>query len=239
MKRTWIIMAGLMISILAVVGLTVIPAMAQDAESETPEKNTRCEVYHGKLAQNLGVTVEDLEAAIIATKVEMVNEAVANGKLTQEKADIIIEKIEKNGTCGFVGLKKRVQRHLGHLDARIWSKAIEKGVITQEQADEVKEIRGQIATYIKENGWPEIGPRDGESLGRLVEEGIITQQQANTITSVMESIKEYAKENGLRAGMKGHGNRGGQDQTGMKGSDFSGKGQRSGGAGAMEMGFGA
>ena len=103
MKRTWIIIAGLMISVLAVVGLTVIPAMAQDAESETPEQDKRCEVYHEKLAQNLGVTVEDLEAAIIATKVEMVNDAVANGKLTQEKADIIIEKIEENGACGFVG----------------------------------------------------------------------------------------------------------------------------------------
>jgi|GEM_PF-1263802 len=239
MKRKWIIMAGLAITVLTIVGLTVIPAMAQDAESETPEKDTRCEAYHGKLAQNLGVNVEDLEAAIIATKVEMVNEAVADGKLTQEKADIIIEKIEENGACGFAGLKKRVQRHLGHLDARIWSKAIEEGVITQEQADEVKEIRGQIATYIKENGWPEIGPRDGERLDRLVEEGIITQEQADTITSVMESIKAYVQENGLGSGIKGHGPRGGQDQMGMEGSGFSGKGLRGGGAGPMGMGFGA
>ena len=99
MKRTWIMIAGLMISVLAVLGLTVIPAMAQDAESETPEQNARCQAYQEKVAEHLDVGIEDLQSAIVAAKIDIVNEAVTNGNLTQEQADEILERIEENGAC--------------------------------------------------------------------------------------------------------------------------------------------
>ncbi len=242
MKRTWIIIGGLMISVLAIVGLTVIPALAQDGDSEEQEKGARCEEFLGKVADNMGTDVETLSSAVVAAKLQTVDELVANGKLTQEQADKIKARIEENGACPI--FQNRIHRGhgpiggAGHLGAGILDRAVEQGVITQEQADEVAAIYEQIKAYCEENGRPEIGPRDGGRLERAVEEGIITQEQADTITEVMESIKAYAQENGLGANIQGNGHFGGKGQMGPRGGGFSG--QSADGFGQMGMnGFGA
>ncbi len=242
MKRTWIIIGGLMISVLAIVGLTVIPALAQDGDSEAPEKGARCEAFLGKVAGNLGTDVEVLETAVVDARLQMVDEAVANGKLTEEQADKLKERIGENGACPM--FQNRMHRGhgpiggVGHLGAGILDRAVEQGIITQDQADEVQAIFEQIKAYCQENGRPEIGPRDGAMLDRAVEEGIITQEQADTITEVMESIKAYAQENGLGANIQGNGHFGGKGQMGPRGGGFSG--QSADGFGQMQMmGFGA
>ena len=242
MKRTWIIIGGLMVSVLAIVGLTVIPALAQSGDSEAPEKAARCEAFLGKVADNLSIDVDTLSSAIVDAKLQGVNEAVAAGKLTEEQADKLRERIQENGACPM--LQNRMHRghgpigKFGQLGQGMLDRAVEEGIITQEQADEVAAIFAQIKEYCLENGRPGIGPRDGQMLDRAVEEGIITQDQADTITEVMESVKVYMQENGLQRGAEGNAFRGGKGLRGMGNGGFSG--QTSGSTGQMQMnGFGA
>ncbi len=223
MKKKWMIVAGLVTVVMAVVGMTIVPAMAQNGDSDKPEKGERCEAFIGKVAGNLGTDVETLSSAIVDAKLEMIDQLVTDGKITQEKADTLKARIEEKGACGFLG---KPVRHghgqpggfgkLGMLD-----RAVENGIITQAQADKVVTIFEQVKTYCAENGRPEIGPRDGEMLNRAVEEGIITQEQADTITEVMDAIKAYAQENGIRPDMKGKGFRGNNDRISMQSSELS------------------
>ncbi len=242
MKRTWVIIGGLMISVLAIVGLTVIPALAQDGDSEAPEKGARCEAFLGKVADNLSIDVDTLSSAIVDAKLQGVDEAVTAGKLTEEQAEKLRERIQENGACPM--LKNRMHRghgpsgKLGQLGQGMMDRAVEEGIITQEQADEVTAIFAQIKEYCQENGRPGIGPRDGQMLDRAVEEGIITQEQADTITEVMETIKGYMQENGPKFSQEGNGFPGGKCPGGMGSGGFSG--QPSGNNGQMGMmGFGA
>jgi len=235
LRKKWTVLAGLMTIVLAVVGLTVVPAMADSEDAEKPEKGARCQAYQEKVAEHLGVVIEDLQSAIIAAKTDIVNEALADGKITQEQADKILERLAENGACARImpRFHHPGQGHgpmKGHAPGKTLNKAVEEGVITQAQADEVNAVFEQIKTYIEENGKPEVGLGEGDKLDWAVEQGIITQGQADTIESVMETIKAYAEENGLHRGTKGHG----EGPMGSEGTGFSG------GFGQMGMnGFGA
>ena len=60
----------------------------------TPEqRQQRHEQYRNRLAANLGVTPERLTQAFRQTHIDMVNQAVAEGRLTRQRADEIIQRI--------------------------------------------------------------------------------------------------------------------------------------------------
>lgn len=59
--------------------------------------------FISKLAENLGITEEELDAAIDETQLEIVDEAVAEGKLTEDQAGNIRERIESGEGSGFFG----------------------------------------------------------------------------------------------------------------------------------------
>jgi hypothetical protein len=87
------LVAALAVGIIAVAGVgaqEATPEPSEDAESETP----RLDHYLEVLAGNLGVSVEELEAALTQTQIDLINEKVADGTLTQEEADEIIARIE-------------------------------------------------------------------------------------------------------------------------------------------------
>ena len=104
MKRFLIIggvVAALAVGIVAVAGVgaqEATPDASEDAEeSETP----RLDHYLEVLAGNLGVSVEELEAALTQTQIDLINEKVADGTLTQEEADEIIARIESGEAPNF------------------------------------------------------------------------------------------------------------------------------------------
>ncbi len=88
MKRIMIlggVLAALAVGIVAVAG-----AGAQEDTSE----DRPVDHYLELLADNLGITVEELEGALTQSHIDLVNEKVADGTITEEEAAEIIERIE-------------------------------------------------------------------------------------------------------------------------------------------------
>jgi len=238
MKRKWIWIIGALAIVATIIGLTVMPALAQNNEPARPEPGARCEEYLNKVASNLGTDFETLSAAMLEARIQMVDDLVAAGRITEDQAESIKAKIAENGVCSPLRIRDRCHRGFGPGPGPLGviERAVEQGIITREQADEVQAILEQVKAYIEDNGCPGIGPRDGEMIDRAVEQGIITREQADTITSVLDSIRQYAQENGLQLGPKGDGCRG---QHPMSGNGEQ-TGQRAGECGPMGMmGFGA
>jgi uncharacterized protein YidB (DUF937 family) len=93
MKRLWRV--GLVVvAVLALAGAAVGFVVAQtDGDVPVPGKD-RLGDFIARLAENLGIEQEELEAAIDQTQLDLVDEAVADGKLTEEQAESIRERIE-------------------------------------------------------------------------------------------------------------------------------------------------
>lgn len=88
---------------MAVVIVTVAIAGMSYASSDQSNNTTACaDLYQNfvsKLAANLGVTQDQVTAALDSTKKQMLDEAVQQGKITQEQAD----KISSSASGGFCG----------------------------------------------------------------------------------------------------------------------------------------
>jgi hypothetical protein len=99
MKQLWI-GAGL-VAVLAVSVFAVAVAGAQE-DTPTPlpdateeEDETRpCDTYRDLLAENLGIGRDELDGALRQTQLDMIDQAVADGKLTEDEAADLKEKIE-------------------------------------------------------------------------------------------------------------------------------------------------
>ena len=108
MKSPWRI-AIAVAAVLALAGTAVgIVAAQTDGEVPVPGKERLSNFISG-LAENLGVSQEELEEAIDQTQFDLVDERVAAGDLSEEQADQIRERIESGE--GFFG--KGGRRHGG------------------------------------------------------------------------------------------------------------------------------
>jgi len=91
--------------LLAVVIVTVAIAgvsFASSSQSNETAVSDLCQSFISKLAANLGVDQDKVTAALEATKKQMLDEAVQQGKITQEQADKISSSV-KGGLCGGFG----------------------------------------------------------------------------------------------------------------------------------------
>jgi hypothetical protein len=84
-----------------VVAGTVVGFVAAQTDGEVPGKE-RFSNFVGRLAENLGITQEELEGAIDQTQLDIVDEKLADGTLTEEQAAEARERIE-SGEGGFFG----------------------------------------------------------------------------------------------------------------------------------------
>lgn len=73
-------------------------------KSDKPDFTAIYQSFISKLADNLGVTEDELEQAMEDTQIAMINDAVTAGTITQEQADKTIERIESGEGCGIMGL---------------------------------------------------------------------------------------------------------------------------------------
>lgn len=228
-KRNWKKIVGLTVLTLTISGLAIVPvAMADEGDdsSSTPQPGERCEMFKGKVADNLGVTTGDLDTAVTDAMTEMIDEAVAAGKITAEQAEEIKQRIEENdGMCGW--MKNRP--HHGPAKGHLIDKAVEEGIITQEQADEIASVMEDVKAYCQENGCVRDG---GDLLEKAVENGVITQEQADEIKAIIDQVKDQIGENG---GFRGHRFGNGEGSVDMENGGFSQHGFR-GGHGMMGMG---
>jgi len=91
--------------------------------------------YQGYLAEALGITVEDLQAAQLKAQDAMIDQAVEDGTLTQEQADLMKA---RRAFMQFYA-DQTAQSVEDALNA-----AVEAGAITQEQADLLLEQQSQM-----------------------------------------------------------------------------------------------
>ena len=79
--------------VLAALAVGIVAVAGAGAQEDTPEAKPG-DHYLELLADNLGVTVEEIEGALTQTHLDLVAEKVADGTTTEEEAAEIIERIE-------------------------------------------------------------------------------------------------------------------------------------------------
>lgn len=93
--------------------------------------------YDTYLAEALGISVDELQAARIQAFTDNINQAVADGTLTQERADLILGRRALAQDSTFQSAMRSA------FEAAV-NQAVENGVITQAQADQILANSGRI-----------------------------------------------------------------------------------------------
>ncbi len=179
MKSPWRI-AIAVAAVLALAGTAVgIVAAQTDGDVPVPGKERLSNFISG-LAENLGVSQEELEEAIDQTQFDLVDERVAAGDLTEEQADQIRERIE-SGEGPFFG--KGGRRHAG---GGLGGEALAEFLgISTEELREARADEQSLAQIAEANGVSRddliaflVGQVE-EKLAAKVEEGKIDQERAD------------------------------------------------------------
>lgn len=190
------------------------------------------------LAEALDITADELQAAEQTAYEAAIDQALAQGLITQAQADALKE---NTGTAGRLGGRelKGLLRFTGtdSIDtdalladalnittdelaaARVEAQdlalaaAVEDGRITQEQADQMKAEQA-LRTYMDKQGVQDQVKTLYETMVKqAVQAGAITQAQADTILSNLSTSGKFG---GLR-GLDGFGGPGGHGRGGMRG----------------------
>lgn len=199
------------------------------------------------LADALGITVEDLQAAHEKAFEAALDQAVAKGLITQTQADFLKEHqgIAQRGLNMIAPLQHfanvdidmealladalgiTVEELQAARDAAFeagLAQAVADGRITQDRADMMK-AQHDLDQYLKDQGLPEqLRSVYEEAIQKAVEDGVITQEQADEILSrpgIGFGMPPMAGPDGF------HG-RGGHDFPGSKSFNFRGHGSRDG-----------
>ena len=144
MNRFWKA-ALIAIATLVVAGTVVGFVAAQtDGDVSMPGKE-RLNNFISRLAGNLGITQEELEVAIDQTQLELVDEAVADGRITEEKAAEIRTRIESGEGPFFAKRPHRGYHHGGNVVGQV---AEFLGLTTQEVTEALQ--GGQSLAQIAE-----------------------------------------------------------------------------------------
>jgi uncharacterized protein (DUF2267 family) len=108
-----------MVAMVAAVGAaiflagTLVPFPSTSAQDGTPPAEpTKRERFLQRVADKLGIDVAQLEQAVKDARLEMVDEALANGRINEEQAAKARERIENGERAGLGRFKERhQQRH--------------------------------------------------------------------------------------------------------------------------------
>jgi hypothetical protein len=159
-------------------------------DGEETDKETRRDTYLDTLAENLGVTREALDAALKQTGLDMVDQALADGKITEEEAANIRERIESGegflfpfgpgfGHHGHPGFKFGF--HFGvQLDDLAEFLGVDNAVVTDalrngDTLAEIAEANGKTRDELKAHLMEDVSARVAEA----VENGDMTQEEAD------------------------------------------------------------
>lgn len=188
------------------------------------------------LAEALGISLDELNAAYEAAAQEAINQAVAAGLITQSQADSLLE---RGGVLSFhrgkgwlgesdIDMEALLADALGIsvetlADARQQAfqisidQAVADGKITEEEADL---IRGREALYSNDAFRASMQAAFEAAVQKAVEAGVITQSQADQILSNQSSSGFLD----FHGGMRPHRGHGGFDKGMPEGRDSSDSG---------------
>ncbi len=203
------------IATLVVAGTVVGFVAAQtDGDVSMPGKE-RLNNFISRLAGNLGITQEELEVAIDQTQLELVDEAVADGRITEEQAAEIRTRIESGEGPFFA---KRPHRGHQRGGAHLEPVAEFLGLTPQEVTEALQD--GQTLAQIAEANGSSAADLTTFLLGELearlaeaVESGKIDQARADEkLANASERITEMINQEGLpQSGPHRFGPKGGFD----------------------------
>jgi len=159
-----------------------------DSNNNTTDKETRRDGYLDALAANLGISRDSLDQALTDTALEMVDQALADGSITQEEADNIKERINSGDFAPFgpgfghgskkgfhrgfdVGVKLEDLATFLGVDVSV----IHEGLVNEQSLAEIAEANGKSRDELKTH----ITSNVEEKLAELVADGSITQEQAD------------------------------------------------------------
>lgn len=166
-----------------------------------------------ELAESLGVDMADVEAAIQAAQIEAINQAVANGDLTQEQADDILANMELRSVMrdifGREEAAAAVAAALG-ISVEELETAHEDGTRLPELAEEL----GVDLTDVREA----VQAAHEDAVNQAVADGLITQEQAD------QALNHPGNGFGGRGGRGGHGPGGCNGRRGPGRGGFPGQG---------------
>jgi polyhydroxyalkanoate synthesis regulator phasin len=204
MQRIWKVVG--IAAVVAVLGMVVLgaAAYAQDDEGSPFDFGAR---FREAVAKALGITVDEYDAAVKQAHEQVLDEAVSEGKLTEEQAERMRERMEQHpGAWGRgKGLKaphgEGLKAPRGGFGGRMGGAPL--GMVAEQLGmtaeDLMAEIQaGKSIAQVAEEQGVDVGEivaaymeQLEERLGQAVENGKITQEQAD---SMLEKAEERALE---------------------------------------------
>jgi polyhydroxyalkanoate synthesis regulator phasin len=193
MKRLLMIAAAVAVLVLAAVAVGGVATSADEGDGPIG-------TFLEKLADKLGVTEDELKTAIDEARSETIDEAVAEGRLTEEQAERLRE-----GSFPFRGPPLHGPRHLHLMEAAAEVLGMPQDELMEQLRDgnslaEVAEAKDMSVEDFKAALLDEIQAR----LGELVAEGDLTQEQADRMfENIQENIDSMVNAEGCRDGFGG------------------------------------
>lgn len=191
--------AGLVVAGTVLGGLPALSQVAMAAEptpvaaTDTAKPQRGTPSADSYLAEALGITTDQLSAAVETARLAAIQEALDKGLITQAQADSLKSNDRKVGRGGLgsfvkdadidqdallakalgITVEKLEQARQTAEDARL-AQAVKDGRMTQEQADLMK-ARQALETYLVEKNVY------ANAVAQAVKDGVITQAQADAI----------------------------------------------------------
>lgn len=101
------------------------------------DRQARCEAYQRDLAQNLGITVEQLRAARQKTALQLIDERLAAGAITAEQAQRAKDKVNASqGACAAIGQRQAAKAEIGKAELKAVARRL--GITEKELVQELK-----------------------------------------------------------------------------------------------------
>ena len=185
-------MKGLVVVVLGALVLGVGVLMTTGVGAQEGDAQRPGERFVAETAERLGVTPEELTAAMTEAQSEIIDEAVAEGRLTEDQAAKLKARIEEYGPLSVIGRRGRDGKALCHgarlvtgAAAEVLGKepaevaaAVKSGESLAEQAEaqgmSVEDFKAALLAGIK------------ATLQTKVDEGTITQVQGDRIFAGIE-----------------------------------------------------
>lgn len=199
------------------------------AQADTTSSSSIVLAHHGgmgmlsdrgqALADALGITLEELQAAQLEARNAMIDQAVEDGYLTQEQADQLKANTFGFGRGGRFGIYDEGQYLADALGITVeelqaaqleayaaeLTAAVEAGYLTQEQAD-LMLAQESVQNYIDREGIEaQMQAAFEAALDAAIADGAITQEQADALLAQMAARPFGLPGFGGRGGHGGHG----------------------------------
>lgn len=185
--------AGILVMVLiSALAVTGVATAAPNPQADTA-KTGHFQDFLAKFAVNLGVDQDKVVAAFDATKKQMLDEAVQQGRLTQDQADKISARNDKPGWFGGLAGKMNDRKPGLKGVVRIGKNDMATALgITQDQLKSELQSGKKLPQIIADHGLTteqfhqKMLDIQKEALSKAVSDGKMTQEQADRLIQKME-----------------------------------------------------